>query len=101
MKLKYTNESLERIVTNRNATHAYIIAGTEIIPKTDLIFREPSSSIGRACLYYPVKMFNLQKTSTIWFNLSVIWTFSSILYLLLLINAFGLAGRLLRAVFRI
>ncbi|HJZ39324.1 MAG TPA: ATP-binding cassette domain-containing protein [Bacteroidales bacterium] len=100
MKLKYANASLERIVTNRNTTNAYIIAGTEIIPKTDLIFREPSSFLGRACLYYPVKLFNLQKTSTIWFNLSVIWSFSSILYLLLLSDAYGLVRKLLRAGFR-
>jgi hypothetical protein len=101
LKLKYANESLERTVTCRNASNAYLIAGTEIVPKTDLVYREPTSNMGRACLYYPMKLFNSQKTSTRWFNLSIIWSISAFFYLLLLFDIYGQLRKWILSGFRL
>jgi ABC-type multidrug transport system ATPase subunit len=89
LKENYHNEFLEKTVTNQNSSRKYFIMDNEIIRQTDPVFQEPFSNIGRACLFCPVKLLNGQKTNTIWFNISVIWLFSAVCYLMVLFNASG------------
>jgi ABC transport system ATP-binding/permease protein len=84
------NEALENTVTNKNFAVPYTLVGKEMIRNTDNIFQEPSSNLGRACLFCPVKQLNGQKTDTLWFNLSVMWLFTSACYLLVLFDAAAL-----------
>ena len=49
----------------------------------------PESNFGRAHFYAPFKKFNGQLTDTKWFNLLVIWGFSFIVYITLLLDLFS------------
>ena len=95
IKNNYYNEALEKTVTNRDADFPYSLIGKEIIRNTDNIFQEPSSNLGRARLFCPLKILNGQKTDTIWFNLSVMWLFTSACYLLVLFDATSLWRKLI------
>ena len=46
----------------------------------------PDSQVGRAHFYAPYKRFNQQLYDTKWFNLSIIWVFSFLLYITLLVD---------------
>ena len=96
LKEKYHNEILEKTVTNRNNTDEYVIIGDEIVRQTDPVFQEPASNIGRERLFCPVKLLNGQKTDTIWFNISVIWLFSAVFYLMVLFDAAGATRKVFR-----
>ncbi len=81
------NQALEKVVTNKDYSVPYVRIGNEIVRTQDNIFQEPVSNFGRARLFSPKKQLNNQKTDTIWFNISVIWLFTAICYLLVLFNA--------------
>ncbi|KPK87160.1 MAG: hypothetical protein AMS27_03390 [Bacteroides sp. SM23_62_1] len=82
------NEQLADILTNRNEINKIIMINNRLIQKKDPIFMIPESNIGRAQFYAPFKKFNNQLYDTKWFNLMVIWIFSFILYVLLLLDVF-------------
>jgi len=88
------NHALENIVTNKNYVLPYVRIGDELVRTRDNIFEEPISNYGRARLFSPKKQLNSQKTDTIWFNISVIWLFTSVCYLLVLFNAAALVRRI-------
>jgi len=90
---EFHNFALAGVVTGRDAAVSHTVEGEQIIRLTDAIFQEPVSNFGRARLFTPLKMLNRQKTDTLWFNLSVIWMFSAIFYLLVLFDAPSLVGR--------
>jgi ABC transport system ATP-binding/permease protein len=94
LRRDHFNQALENVVTNKNYELPYVLVGGELIRNKDNIFQEPSSNIGRARLFLPTKQLNGQKTDTFWFNLSVIWMFSAVCYLLLLFNAAALIRKL-------
>ena len=50
----------------------------------DPVFQYPVSQFGHGQLFIPEKMFNGEIFGTLEFNLSVIWLFNLILYVLLL-----------------
>jgi ABC-type multidrug transport system permease subunit len=93
LRSDYSNNELEKVVRNSDTRYAYLIADKEIIRNKDNIFQEPESNFGRARLFTPVKLLNGQKTETLWFNLSIIWLFSAICYLLVLFDAGRLINR--------
>jgi len=95
LRTHYHNAALETLVTNSNADKNFLIAGNEIVRHSDAIYQEPSSDLGRARLFLPMKMLNGQKTKTLWFNTSVIWMLTAICYLLVLFNAAARIRRLL------
>jgi len=97
LKRQFYNSGLENTVTHRNTEIPYTIIGNEIIRKTDNIFQEPSSNLGRASLFCPVKLLNGQKTATLWFNISIMWLFTAACYLLLLFDAAALFNRIKHA----
>jgi hypothetical protein len=84
------NQALENAVTNKNYPFPYSLVGKELIRTKDNIFQEPVSNFGRARLFCPMKQLNGQKTKTVWFNLSVMWMFTAVCYLLLLFDAVAL-----------
>jgi hypothetical protein len=94
LKAQFTNDDLEKRVKNAAAPREYDIFDHQIIRRKDNIYQEPESGFGRASMFTPVKLFNGRKTDTILFNLSVIWMFSAICYLLVLFDA----GRTIRAI---
>jgi ABC-type multidrug transport system ATPase subunit len=82
------NEQLSDILTNRNEINKIIQIKDRLIQKKDPVFMIPESNVGRAHFYAPFKKFNDQLYDTKWFNLMVIWIFSFILYVLLLLDVF-------------
>ncbi len=84
---KYHNTALERTVTNSNAEAEYFISGYDIVHNKGAIYQEPLSNLGRAHLFCPKKLFNGQKTDTLWFNVSIIWLLTAVCYLLVLFDA--------------
>jgi ABC transport system ATP-binding/permease protein len=88
------NHALENVVTNKNYGLPYVWIGKELVRTRENIYEEPSSNYGRAKLFTPKKQLNNQKTETIWFNISVIWLFTAVCYLLVLFNAASLVRRI-------
>ena len=82
------NEQLADFLTNRSEINKIIRIKNRFIQKKDPIYMIPASNVGRAHFYAPFKKFNAQLYDTKWFNLMVIWIFSFILYVLLLLDVF-------------
>jgi hypothetical protein len=83
MKDAYTNDRLKQIVTNKHDLRATVEWNGQLIRKIDPIYMEPSSRIGRAHFYAPVKKLGNLSISTYWFNMIVIWLFAYLYYLAL------------------
>jgi hypothetical protein len=81
------NQALAELVTRRDNGIPYTITDDRMVRRTDEVFQEPDSKVGRARLFVPLKMVNEQKTDTIWFNLTIIWIYSAFFYLLVLFDA--------------
>jgi ABC transport system ATP-binding/permease protein len=81
------NRKLEEVVTNSNYGQQIELIGDRFVRFKDGIYQSPDSNYGRAVMFTPSKIFNNQEMYTLWFNVSVIWMFSSIIYLLLLTDA--------------
>lgn len=90
------NLALEETVINNNSESEYEIIGNQIVRKKGMIFHDPVSEWGRACLFTPTKRFNNQETQTLWFNISMIWTLTALCYIWALFDITGLLRKLLR-----
>ena len=86
MRQKYHNEQLFDQVTNRLAVEKILEVNNRLIQKSDPIYIIPESNLGRAHFYAPFKLFNSQLTDTKWFNITMLWGFSFILYVALLLD---------------
>ncbi len=95
MKLKHHNLALEDVVTTSHSDQEYDVIGSEIVPLRGAVYKEPSSNIGRARLFTPMKLVNGQKTETLWFNISMMWLLISICYVWVLFDFTGLIRRVL------
>jgi hypothetical protein len=82
----YFNKQLASVVTNENEIRSFTLHHGEMIPVKDAIYRDPSGNTWRAHFYSPVKNFFNQKVDTYWFDLSVMWLFSGLLFVLLYYN---------------
>ncbi len=80
---EYDNNRLSEILLNRNASEYWIEVDNRLISKHEPAFREPTSNVGRAHLYAPVKRLGSLTIDTLWFNVIFIWFTSFILYLAL------------------
>ena len=89
LKQQYHNERLEEQVTNALEVNRIIEVNGKLVQKHDPIYMMPESNFGRAHFYAPFKKFNGQLTDTKWFNLLVIWGFSFIVYITLLLDLFS------------
>jgi len=84
LKLDNYNKSLADIVLNKMQLKKIIEIDGELIQKKDPIFIEPTSNIGRAQFYTSEKQVFGYIFNTFWFNISVIWLGTFILYIALL-----------------
>lgn len=84
MKRKYYNESVADLVQNRNEFNKIIRVDDHFVQKKDPIFKIPSTQVGRAHFYAPVKRLGNFSIDTVWFNLIVIWLMILFLYVVLL-----------------
>jgi ABC transport system ATP-binding/permease protein len=82
-KQEYYNKQLGSVVSNDKEFKEYEIQNNELIPIKNAIFRDPISKNGRAHFYAPVKIIGNVIIDTFWFNIAVIWLYSSILFMLL------------------
>jgi ABC-type multidrug transport system ATPase subunit len=87
LKNNHFNYKLERIVTNYDQKDQIELIGDRFVRFRDGIYQTPVSNYGRAIMFTPRKIFNGQEMDTLWFNISIIWMFSTLLYLLLLTDA--------------
>jgi ABC-type multidrug transport system ATPase subunit len=97
LKNDYFNIKLEELVTNHRYGKQIELIGDRFIRFGDGIYQTPVSNYGRAVMFTPSKIFNGQEMATLWFNVSIIWMFSSFIYLLLLTDAINFFRRNINA----
>ena len=83
MRDRYSNESLEEFVTNKNETVRFVEFNGEIIQKLEPIFMEPRSRFIKAHFYSPTKQVFGVKFDTFIVNVVVLWVMTTMLYLAL------------------
>ena len=82
-KQKYYNKKLADIVLNRTEINKIYQTNTRLIQKKDPVYMEPTSRLGRAHFYAPVKIINQIKISTLWYNIIIMWMGIGLLFLAL------------------
>jgi len=82
------NNQLDDQVTNLHEVDKIQEINGKLVQKDDPIYLIPESNFGRAHFYAPFKKFNDQLTDTKWFNLLVLWGFSFLAYIALLLDLF-------------
>ena len=97
LRLKHHNLALEQTVTNSTSEQPYRVVDNEIVRTSGMIYDVPDSKWGRACLFSPVKIFQIQQAETLWFNIAVIWFFISICYVWVLFDISGTFIRLIES----
>jgi ABC-type multidrug transport system ATPase subunit len=83
---KYENEQLANIVLDRSSFDATYETYDKIIQKFEPGFMKATSKFGRAHYYAPVKFAGSKEIDTYWFNISVVWVVTILLYLALYFN---------------
>jgi ABC transport system ATP-binding/permease protein len=86
LKNRYENERLKKIVLAEEDMVKILETPDRIIQRFEPVFMKPSSKYGRAHFYAPVKMIGNLEYETYWFNISVIWIASIMLYMILYFN---------------
>jgi len=84
-KFKYTcsNKKLSDLVLNRGTFEPIVKTNVKLIRKIEPIYQEPSSKWGRSQFYSVYKsIFNWQ-FNTLFFNLTIIWLMSFIIFILI------------------
>jgi ABC-type multidrug transport system ATPase subunit len=81
------NEELAEILLNRTVQKKTLDTRDRIIQKSDPIYMEPGSRVGRAHFYAPFKRLGSWRISTLWFNMCMIWVMNSFLFLTLYYDA--------------
>lgn len=79
------NNAIAALVMNKSAPVSIMTFHNRIYQVSDPVFQKPASNFGRATLYVPRKKFRGEILNTVWFNITIIWLFSFVFYLLLLI----------------
>jgi len=79
----YSNIRLTEMLLNRNVVDKVIEKEGRMIRKHQPAYMVPTSSVGRAHLYAPVKKLGNWEIGTVIFNVIVIWLYSGLLYLVL------------------
>jgi len=83
LKRKYSNESLEEFVTNKNEFERIIEFKGRLLQKVDPIYLDPTRRLIKSHFYAPRKMVFGTFIPTFWVNLGVIWFMTIVLYILL------------------
>jgi len=95
LKSAYHNSMLDQLMRNEDAIPDYLIYKGEIVRYTEPVFQDATSNNGRAHLFSPNKQINGQYVDTLWFNITIIWMFAFLFYLLLIFNVSGFVRNIL------
>lgn len=88
MKIEYTNESLQELVTNKNDIDKMTERGGRLIQRMDPIYVDPHhSTVLRAQFFAPQKPFFGMFIDTFWANILVIWLMTIVLMFTLYFDA--------------
>ena len=79
----YSNKSLSELLLSGTITKQVLEKDGKLIRKRQPAYMKPTSRVGRAHLYAPVKRIGRWETGTVIFNVIVIWIYSGLLYLVL------------------
>jgi hypothetical protein len=82
------NIRLETLILNRESPDLTIVTPERIIRKYKPGYMKATSKLGRAHFYAPVKMIGNLEIDTYWFNISLVWGVSLLLYMALYFNLF-------------
>jgi ABC-type multidrug transport system ATPase subunit len=85
LKNKHYNRRIASLVIGKNEQLSFEIFKNKIYRISDPVYQKPASGIGRTILFVPEKKLRGEVLDTLWFNIIIIWLFSFILYLVLLI----------------
>lgn len=77
------NKKLADIVLNRNEINKIHQTKNKLVQKKDPVFMEPTSRMGRAHFYSPVKIIRDLKINTLLYNVIIMWLGNGILFLAL------------------
>ncbi|MBN2348988.1 MAG: ATP-binding cassette domain-containing protein [Bacteroidales bacterium] len=88
MKENNYNKSVAELVLANHITDQLQLIDTVPVRLSDPVFQEPVSNYGRARFFTGTKKFNDQLIATYWFNVSIIWLFSFLIYIFLLFDVF-------------
>jgi hypothetical protein len=80
------NEALADQLLNRTVQQKMYDTPDRIIQKSDPVFMEPGSHIGRAHFYAPYKMIGNRRIETLWFNMLMIWLMNITFFIMLYFN---------------
>jgi ABC-type multidrug transport system ATPase subunit len=86
LKEKYYNNRLADFLLNRDVQDKSFKTPDRIIQKYEPVNMNPVSKYGRAQFYAPYKQIGKTQIDTFWFNLSVLWFVTFLLYLALYFN---------------
>lgn len=86
LKQQNYNSALTSWVLRNNEVSKYLETDDRIIQKYEPIYMKPDNPLGHAQFYAPYKYFNGQYIKTIWFNITILWLYSILLYILLQMN---------------
>jgi len=92
LRQRFYNQYVEDEVTGKNVYPAIEITDASIVQLKDQIYQYPRSDYGRAQFYTPEKLMKGNKIDTVEFDISIIWLMNLILYVLLVFDAFNMAG---------
>lgn len=90
----HVNSFISQAVRNTSQRSSYKLINTHWIQISDPIYQSPENNMGRTTLFLPEKRFNNQIINTFEFNLSVLWLFNFLFYIVLITN---LTGRIVTA----
>lgn len=88
----YANKNLSDMLLNKNIFTKVVEKDGKLIRKHQPAYMTPTSRMGRAQLYAPVKRIGNLEIDTVWYNVIILWLYSFVLYLVLY---FDLLRRLL------
>jgi hypothetical protein len=80
---RYYNKKLSDLVLNQDLVQKIDEKDGRLIRKFEPAYMKPTSRIGRAHLYAPVKIIGRFEIDTLWYNVVAIWLYSLFFYLTL------------------
>ena len=83
LKQQHHNEAVADLVLNRNEMKKILEYDGKLIRKDTPVFHVPGSFAGRSHFFSAVKVVGPFKIDTLWFNISVLWLMTLILYIAL------------------
>lgn len=86
LKLEHYNKGLANLALNRDVIEKMYEHNNTLIQKKDPVYMTPTSPIGNAHFYAPVKCIGSWQIDTFWFNIMAIWLLSAVFYVTLVFD---------------